>query len=180
MTDGDAAPPDIVVERGETADAEAVADCWVALAEDQQAYGSRLYADRNRSAARETALRHAVTGGLFVARRVAEGRSEGAADESDGDGDGDVVGFVTASRATGEFVEAEERGVVRNIYVRPAERGRGIGTALLAAAESHLAEQGVSVVSLEVMAENDAARRFYRRHGYDDHRLELRKPVGDR
>jgi ribosomal protein S18 acetylase RimI-like enzyme len=174
VTDRDAAPPDVVVERGETDDAEAVADCWVALARDQKAYGSRLYADRNRSAAREAALRHAVTGGLFVARRVEDERPAGPDDE------GDVLGFVTASPASGEFVEADERGAVRNLYVRPAERGRGIGTALLAAAEAHLEAQGVAVVSLEVLAGNEAARRFYRRHGYADHRMELRKSVGDR
>jgi ribosomal protein S18 acetylase RimI-like enzyme len=175
VTDRDAAPPDVVVERGETDDAEAVADCWVALARDQKEYGSRLYADRNRSAAREAALRHAVTGGLFVARRVEHERSADA-----DDGEGDVLGFVTASPTSGEFVEADERGAVRNLYVRPSERGRGIGTALLAAAEAHLESLGVAVVSLEVLAGNEAARRFYRRHGYADHRTELRKPVGDR
>ncbi|WP_276257734.1 GNAT family N-acetyltransferase [Haloglomus litoreum] len=177
MTDRAAAPSDVLVERGETADAEAVADCWVALATDQQDHGSRLHAARNRSAAREAALRHAVTGGLFVARRV-EGTAESDR-AADTDGGGSLLGFVTASRATGDFVETADRGVVRNIYVRPAERGRGIGTALLRAAESHLAEQGVSVVSLEVMAANEAARRFYRRHGYEDHRVELQRTIDD-
>jgi ribosomal protein S18 acetylase RimI-like enzyme len=178
VADRDAAPSDVVVEHGETADAEAVADCWVALAEGQQAHGSRLYADRNRGAAREAALRHAVTGGLFVARRTEAEPSE-SDHEAEEAGDDAVLGFVTASRATGEFVETADRGVVRNLYVRPAERGRGIGTALLAAAEHHLAEQGSSVVSLEVMAANEAARRFYRHHGYEDHRVELQRTIDD-
>jgi ribosomal protein S18 acetylase RimI-like enzyme len=202
VTDRDAAPG-VVVERGGTEDAAAVADCWVALAEGQQAHGSRLLADRNRHAAREAALRHAVTGGLFVARRcempsAADGISADDATatadvavdldaepiafvEADVDADpDDVLGFVTASLATGEFVEASDRGVVRNLYVRPEARGHGIGTALLAVGEAHLAAEGAAVVSLEVLAANEAARRFYRRHGYGLHRVELQRRIDDR
>ncbi|PSP99760.1 hypothetical protein BRC89_03270 [Halobacteriales archaeon QS_4_70_19] len=101
--------------------------------------------------------------------------------EADVDADpDDVLGFVTASLATGEFVEASDRGVVRNLYVRPEARGHGIGTALLAVGEAHLAAEGAAVVSLEVLAANEAARRFYRRHGYGLHRVELRRRIDDR
>jgi len=31
------------------------------------------------------------------------------------------------------------------------------------------------VVALETMADNEAARRFYRRHGYEPHRIELER-----
>jgi ribosomal protein S18 acetylase RimI-like enzyme len=169
------APSGVTVEPGDADDAEAVADCWVDLAAEQRDHGSHLFADRNRSAARETALRHAVTGGLFVARPgddAPASLSEAAV--------GGLLGFVTASPTSGSFATDADRGVVRNIYVRPAARGEGIGTALLVAAEDHLVENGASVLSLEVMARNEAARRFYRRHGYDDHRVEMEKPVADR
>jgi ribosomal protein S18 acetylase RimI-like enzyme len=182
-----ALPPSVTVERGDVATAEAVADLWVALADGQRAHGSHLASEPNREVAREEAARHAVTGGLFVARGRLEG-PETVADEDPADGDvtaepGDddpLLGFATASVETPGFEQTVTRGLVHNIYVRPAARGNGIGGALLAAAETHLSEQGVDRVALEAMADNEAARRFYRRHGYTAHRVELEKRVGDR
>jgi ribosomal protein S18 acetylase RimI-like enzyme len=175
VTDAADAPPGITIERGGTGDTDAVAELWAALAEGQRDHGSHLLADDNRTPAREAAAQYAVTGGLFVARLTESGLD--AAPELD---PGDLAGFVTASRATDGFETDIVRGVVRNIYVRPPARGQGIGTSLLAAAEAHLADQGATVVSLEAMATNEAARRFYRRHGYTPHRVEMEKPVGDR
>ena len=107
---------------------------------------------------------------------LAAGEAVTGADEDDES----LLGFVTASVETPGFEQTVTRGVVHNIYVRPVARGNGIGAALLAAAERHLGEQGVDRVALEAMADNEAARRFYRRHGYTDHRVELEKRVGDR
>jgi len=67
--------------------------------------------------------------------------------------------------------------VIVNLYVRPGSRGDGVGSALLAAAESELADMGVDTVSLEVLADNEDARRFYRRHDYGPHRVELAKSM---
>jgi ribosomal protein S18 acetylase RimI-like enzyme len=90
---------------------------------------------------------------------------------------GDVVGFLTFTMDSGTLDQDATRGVVQNIYVVPEARSAGIGSALLAEAERRLAAAGVAVIALEVMAENDAARRFYRRHGYGPHRVELEKSV---
>lgn len=182
-----ALPSTVTVERADVATAEPVADLWVALADGQRAHGSHLASEPNRQVAREEAARHAVTGGLFVARGrlppheradddLAAGEAVTGADEDDES----LLGFVTASVETPGFEQTVTRGVVHNIYVRPVARGNGIGAALLAAAERHLGEQGVDRVALEAMADNEAARRFYRRHGYTDHRVELEKRVGDR
>jgi ribosomal protein S18 acetylase RimI-like enzyme len=168
VTDRDAAPPEVTVARGGTDAADGVADLWVDLASGQRDHGSHLLAAANREAAREAAARHAVTGGLFLAR------------ESGDDDESRLVGFCTADLATGGFETDAVRGVVRNLYVRPPDRGHGIGEALVATAEAHLADRGADVVSLEVLADNEAARRFYRRQGYTPHRVELEKPAGDR
>ncbi|MEF8906630.1 MAG: GNAT family N-acetyltransferase [Haloarculaceae archaeon] len=139
--------------------AETVTDLWVELAAGQREHGSHILAGTNRARIRERILRHAVNDTLLVARE-----------------DG-VVGFVTVERERGTFAQDDTRGVVTNLYVCPEYRGEGVGSALLSAAEDRLRELGVDTVALEVMADNEAARRFYRRAGYEPHRVELEKPV---
>ena len=139
--------------------AEAITDLWVALAAGQREHGSHILAAENRARIRERILRHAVNETLLVARE------EG------------VVGFVTVERESGTYAQDDTRGVVTNLYVRPEHRGDGVGSALLRAAEDRLRELGVDAVALEVMADNEAARRFYRRAGYEPHRVELEKRV---
>jgi ribosomal protein S18 acetylase RimI-like enzyme len=119
-----------------------------------------LLAGANREAIAATVLTHIVADETLVARR-----------------DDVIAGFVTFEAATGRYEEAVDRGIVHNLYVRPADRNEGLGGRLLAAAEDRLAEQGIEVVSLEVLADNEAARRFYRRAGYQPHRLTVEKSL---
>ncbi len=177
------------IESADLEDVDAVVECWVDLAAEQREHASHLLAAVNRGTVREAVGRHVLTEGLLVART---GGVEGdRADEHDGsraddaereDGDGedgvpeaDVVGFVMFGPQSDGYDRDVARGFVRNVYVRPAYRGRGIGSALLNAAERRMAEAGLDVVALEVMADNEAARRLYRRRGYEPHRLELEK-----
>jgi ribosomal protein S18 acetylase RimI-like enzyme len=147
------------IEAPDTALAETVTELWVALAEGQRAHGSHLLAEANRTRVREAVVRHAVSDTLLVART----------DE--------VVGFVTFDTEGGHYEQDCTRGVVQNLYVVPGHRGEGVGARLLAAAEQRLAARGADTVALEVMADNEAARRFYRREGYTPHRVELEKRV---
>lgn len=151
------------IESARMADADRITDLWVALAAGQRAHGSSLLAEANRAVARDAVARHVVTGGLVVAR----------------DGE-DILGFVMFAPETGSYEQDVERGIVRNLYVRPGDRGRGLGARLLDAAEDALASEGADVVSLEAMADNEGARRFYERAGYEEHRVELQKPVSTR
>lgn len=50
--------------------------------------------------------------------------------------------------------------------VLAGHRGLGVGAALLRAAERWAAERGVTYLSAGIHHRNDAAVRFYRRHGY--------------
>lgn len=140
----------------DTAVADELADLWVKLAADQRDHGSHLRAAENRSAVREQLLRQLATGNVRVVRA-----------------DGDIVGFVSFDLESGAFEQDVTRGIVENLYVVPEHRGEGHGTALLHAAEDALAKRGVDHVTLEVLADNERARRFYRRHGYGPHRIEL-------
>jgi GNAT superfamily N-acetyltransferase len=52
------------------------------------------------------------------------------------------------------------------LYVVPELRGRGIGSALLGAAEAVVRERGGELLEINVDGEDTDARRFYERHGY--------------
>lgn len=83
------------------------------------------------------------------------------------------IGFVSASvRSPDRLRELEfgrgDHGVISDVYVLPAARGRGAGVALLRAAERHLAHEGCVHVGLNVFAPNDRAHALYRSLGYHD------------
>ena len=56
--------------------------------------------------------------------------------------------------------------VLDELYVLPAQRRRGIGTVLLHAAETACRRRGAGLLEVNVDSEDEAARRFYERHGY--------------
>lgn len=159
---GGSGAPSVSVEVGDISVADAVADLWVRLAADQRSYGSHLLAEANRQLARDSAAQHAVTGGLLVARV-----------------DDELVGFVTFSTEQGDYDVDTDRGLIHDLFVATRYRSRGIGARLLEAAEERLAADGVDRVSLEAMAANTDARRFYERHGYEPFRVELEKTLDE-
>ena len=63
-------------------------------------------------------------------------------------------------------------GYVSEISVR--EKRRGTGAALLRAAHAWFREQGLPYAEINVSVRNDAARAFWRRHGYGDFLERLR------
>jgi len=148
------------IELATVAQAERVTDLWVDLADEQTQHDSHVLAERNRGSVADELARHAVTDRLVVAI-----------------GDGDIVGFVMFTLDRGSYEMDVTQGVVENLYVVPERREEGIGGELLATAESRLEALGADTVTLEAMADNLAARRFYRRHGYDTHRVQLEKPL---
>ena len=163
------ADTDARIEPATTDDIDAVTDMWVALAAGQREYGATLRADANRAAVREWAAQSAVTGELLVARGP-----NGESEREPG-----LIGFVGFSVERGGYERDGVRGTVSNLYVTPDRRGEGVGAALLDAAERALDEMGADRVALEALAANDRARDFYADHGYDRHRVELTKPLGD-
>jgi ribosomal protein S18 acetylase RimI-like enzyme len=150
----------VEIRTATTGETDAVVDLWVDLASDQRAHGSHLLPAANRTNIRESIAGRIVGESVLVA----------TVDE-------EIVGFVMFTVRQGRYRQDVRQGSIENIYVRPGHRGRGIGSALLSAAEGRLADDGVDTVTLEMMASNEDARRFYRRHGYTDHRVELEKSV---
>ncbi|SLN36079.1 putative acetyltransferase [Pseudoruegeria aquimaris] len=54
------------------------------------------------------------------------------------------------------------------LIVDPPAQGRGVGAQLLRAAEAAIAAEGHARARLEIHAGNEAAQRFYARHGWQD------------
>ena len=140
-------------------DADTLVDQWVSLAAGQREHGSHIFAEANRTRIRETVVRHVVSDRALVAETT------------------DIVGFVMFTIESGTYEQDVERGIVENLYVDSDYRNRGLGSRLLTEAERRLAQRGVDSISLEVMADNEHARRFYRNHGYTPHRVQVEKPV---
>ena len=69
--------------------------------------------------------------------------------------DGEVVGF-----------SGWEGDGIGQVFVLPAWHGRGVGAALLQAAENVLKEQGHVLIWLQCHIGNDRARAFYEKHGW--------------
>ena len=79
----------------------------------------------------------------------------------------DVAGYVAL--CFGWSIEYRGRDAfVDELYVRPAFRGRGHGTALLQMVAGEAPKLSVNALHLEVERRNEGARRLYERLGYAD------------
>jgi ribosomal protein S18 acetylase RimI-like enzyme len=88
--------------------------------------------------------------------------------------DGRAVGYavVTPSRPSYTW-QLNTAATLETLAVLPAERGNGVGTALIERVREELRAAGVTRLALGVLATNEAAIRFYRRHGFEDAFLEM-------
>lgn len=153
-------PPDVQpeIEPATQAELETIADWWVRLAREQREHGSHVLPEPNRETIVDVLGAHRIAGGLLVAKL-----------------DDEPVGFASFTMERGSFELDVTRGFLSNLYVTHAYRNRGVGTALLEAVESELASRGAEVLALEAMANNEAARRFYRRNGYEPYRVAMER-----
>ena len=78
-----------------------------------------------------------------------------------GELDGEVVGFARM-----QFHANENRLYLASLYLLPGHKGKGIGKKLLMAAEEKALLHGLVQLWVGVMAQNEAARRWYDRQGF--------------
>lgn len=79
--------------------------------------------------------------------------------------DGELVGYLKLKHWT-ELAENAHVLGVQGVAVHPDRRGRGVGTALLRAAESAARAQGARKIWLGVFSTNPRAQALYAREGY--------------
>jgi ribosomal protein S18 acetylase RimI-like enzyme len=111
----------------------------------EYAHFRRLYQDIYQSAQRGEAI-------LWVAELPGE----------------DIVGqmFVQLSSLRPELADGRTQAYIYGFRVRPAYRGKGIGTFMLEMVEGDLVRRGFRKVVLNVNQDNADARRLYERNGY--------------
>jgi ribosomal protein S18 acetylase RimI-like enzyme len=81
--------------------------------------------------------------------------------------DGRLVGYVVGFYDEPHFMWSTGRvGHIDSFYVLPELRGRGVGRLLMEAAYAEMRQAGATTVALEMVANNDVARRFYEREGF--------------
>ncbi len=84
------------------------------------------------------------------------------------------LGFVHLE-TTLEFFTGEPQGYVANLAVQETGEGKGVGKALMEAAEAWTKEQGMRHLTLYVFAGNAQAHTFYARLGFEEDSLKLTK-----
>ncbi|WP_330173196.1 GNAT family N-acetyltransferase [Streptomyces sp. NBC_01498] len=94
--------------------------------------------------------------------------------------DGDqLLGYavVRVLDSPGSWQWGDRVGVLETLVVDDEARGSGVGQALIGAVRARLAESGVQVMKISVVAGNEGALRFYRREGAVDFMTTLVMPV---
>ena len=74
-------------------------------------------------------------------------------------------------------VDLRRHGYVQDIVVAQQARGKGIAQALLARAEELTRNEGLSTLTLSMLAGNSVAENAYRRFGFQPHSIEMAKKL---
>jgi GNAT superfamily N-acetyltransferase len=146
--------PDVTIRRARTADAERLADLWLALLRTQAEQDDRI--DVSDDAAERWHNDFPVwlddeTRRIFVAELdTAEGR------------EGEVCAFASAHRWGPPPIYAESEEVyLDEIYVAPDAQRQGIGGQLVDAVREWAEGLGAQRVRAQVLASNDAGNAFW-------------------
>ncbi len=148
-------------------DAAAVRDCVAALQEFERGLDARLLPGEDIA---ERYLAELLTrcakeeGRIFVAEV-----------------DGAVAGFAAVLPKVAHDDEPDEEdydyAYVSDVAVLDRYRRRGLGRALLEAAEDYARERGATLLRIGVLAANQGARSLYEGQGFRDREILLEKPL---
>ena len=86
------------------------------------------------------------------------------------------LGFVHVME-TNDGLTGEREAYVATLVVTETASGRGVGKALMQRVEQWSRARRLHILTLEVFAQNDVARRFYDHLGYQEETLKLVKTL---
>jgi ribosomal protein S18 acetylase RimI-like enzyme len=69
---------------------------------------------------------------------------------------------------------------IHHIFVKPEARGQAVGSALVEWACDHARAAGISQIAVEHWADNENAREFFKRSGFEDIRISMRRLIPTR
>ena len=105
---------------------------------------------------------------VFVAEKRG-GRDEGARDDGTRDEGERILGFAELSiRAHAEGCRTDRVAFLEGWFVARDARGRGVGRALIAAAETWAREQGCTEFASDTAADDEASADAHRALGFED------------
>ena len=112
-----------------------------------------------------------------IARRFT--RFDGRTDQAllVADDRGEVVGWMQV--VAYPYLESDESAEIRGLVVADSHRGRGIGAALISAAEAWAAQHGCQTLRVRSNITRGRAHAFYERHGFERVKTQhcLQKPT---
>ncbi len=80
--------------------------------------------------------------------------------------EGKLIGYIYGSILENPLLARRRIGVLKELYVIPEERGRGVATALIEAAMTELSKIGVRYMAVEFPSRNVVAQKFYEKLGF--------------
>ncbi len=94
--------------------------------------------------------------------------------------DGDIVGYAYATVDGYDYMSLRgPAGVIQDIVVDPAHRGKGTGRILLDAAIAALAARGVPRVVLSTAEKNETAQRLFAKAGFRRTMIEMTRELDE-
>lgn len=88
------------------------------------------------------------------------------------------IGFVAGrTRALPGWFGGGQAGFITDVFVGPAERGKGLGRQMLDAAAKWFSAQGIKRLELQVIMGNRAAREAYLSMGWEDELVQMVKSI---
>ena len=87
------------------------------------------------------------------------------------------IWFEEQERRPSPFVKPSRVIHIHHLAVTTAERGQGVGTALMDFVSANARGSGISTLVVEHWAENESAGRFFRRKGFNNLRITMQRQL---
>ena len=91
-----------------------------------------------------------------------------------------IAGYITihTEHVSDEIDDGPRKfGLITDVFVGEAYRGKGVGKALLEHAEFHARKKGASEIMISVLASNAQARSLYLAQGFEEFAIKLEKKL---